>query len=306
MKKKHTLKIIAAAGACAMALTLLPAGSAQAAATYLPTKEVDYSYEDGKWVKEYSVNTTYNKRGAVVKSVDTEYVDGSKYVSTTKSTYKGSKLTSKKTYLKGKLIYKMNVSYKKGLPSVMKTKYGTRSAKTVFKYKGKLPVTVTATLYEKNKKNGYEKYIYKKGRLVSKTHYSYNRKIVDKYSYKNGDRVKTDFTTYTNGKKNFYGTTKDTYKKHRLVKSVTKTSDGMTTTYNYNKKGLQEKTTYKDPHYSYQMTNSYKYYKNNTVKQITFISDDGRKSKTVYSGFKKFKSTPASGILDECSPYLGE
>ncbi len=283
MKKKHTLKIIAAAGAFAMVLTLLPAGSAQAAATYLPTKEVQYSQENGKWVKTHSEDTIYNKRGAVVKSVNTEYIEGAKYVSTRKNTYKGSKLTSEKTYLNGKLIYKMKVSYKKGLPNVMKTKYGTRSAKTVFKYKGKLPVTVTTTLYEKNKKNGYEKYIYKKGRLVSKTHYSYNRKIVDKYSYKNGDRVKIVSTTYINGKKKYSGTSKYTYKKHRLVKCVD--SSGGTTTY------------------------SYKYYKNNTIKESIVTQNFGDmpfRMKTVYSGLKKFKSTPASSILDECRPYLGE
>ena len=56
----------AAAGAFAMALTLLPAGSAQAAYTYLPTKEVGYLYSenDGKWNFWYRVNNSRTYKGS--------------------------------------------------------------------------------------------------------------------------------------------------------------------------------------------------------------------------------------------------
>lgn len=100
----------------------------------------------------------------------------------------------------------------------MKTKYYGESARTVFKYKGKLPAAATTSLYAGNKKYGYEKYLYKKGRLASVTAYSSFENDLAKHSYKNGDRVKSVFYTYTNGRKKLDSTAKYTYKKHKLVK----------------------------------------------------------------------------------------
>ncbi len=299
--KKNTLKIIAATGACAMALTLLPAGSAQAAATYLPTKEVRYSYsEDGKWEKYYSESTSYNKKGAVVKNVTTRFDSDGKEVSTTKYSYKGSKLIGEKTYLNKELMYKMNVSYKKGLPRIVKAKHyffaKPTSSKTVFKYKGKLPVTVSF-YYGKDKVN-YWKNKYKKGKLISRSYYSAGGTIRRKDIYKNGDLVKSvDYATPKTVKKY-------SYKNHKLVKSVEKEDDSITTII-YNNKGLPEKETVKDSSSVETTTYSYKYYKNNTVMESLSQWVDPndpeniRKEKIVYSGFKKFKSTPAHSIVED-------
>ena len=311
--KKKTLSTSAAAGAFAMALTLLPAGSAQAASTYLPTKQVVYTQKDGKWVKNNSIKTSYNKKGAAIKTVSTFYQDNTVY--TTKRSYKGSNWTGEKCYSGNILTYKTSISYKKGLPRVMKTAYYnglSNPGKTVFKYKGKLPVTIS--LYMKGKKFGYWKNTFKKGRLISHAYYSADGEInqTETYSYKNGDLVKSSTYTYIGGKKELSGASKYTYKKHRLVKSVKKAGSEVTNT-TYNKKGLPVKETYKSSASSRQTTYSYKYYKNKAVKEILCqtkydFGDETRsyKSKNVYSGFKKFKSTPTPGIIEKYLTDVGQ
>ena len=276
--KKNTLRTIAAAGAFAMALTLLPAGSAQAASvSYLPTKSVSYDMDNGKWVKSAVGKISYNKKGLTKLSTSTSYLpDGSKSGPASKIvyTYSGSKLRTLKEYSGKDLLHSETNKYdKKGrLVKVKSILSMDMPAETTYKYKGKGKKPVSSVYYFQ-------------GRKSSSTKYSYR------------GRTETQKTTYTDGTKE--PATYRYNKSGRLIKMTTSSPDyKSTTTYKYDKWGNVTKLTSKNSYGSYVTKYSYQYYKKKFVKQeiatTTEYDTDGKltstsAAKTVYSGFKKFK-----------------
>ena len=297
MKKfKRTAAFIMALSMIISTVVSVPTQAAQKNYWWAYSKCEEYNYVDGKWEKESTDTNSYDKKGRITaSSYNSKY---SKYKYKYSYNSNGSTTTSyengKKT---GKTVYTYN-----------KNKKTTSTAKE-YDAKDKLVSTTKYTYDSKGNCTKRETTYKQKGRKkdVSTTKYTYKGKVIVKSVYKTSDGSKwvDEYSSKGIIKKSTYTNSNSDYKniyyynsKGYATKSEAHDSYSDTvTTYTNDKKGNTTKAvevmTIKDSQEKITTTYTYeyKYDKNGNMLQRLNYSNGEPTSKSVYSGYKKFKIT---------------
>lgn len=281
MKKR----ILILVGALALGLMLVPAAApAQAQTIYETTSQTTYTKPNGSWQKAWAMKQSFDSKGRIKKSENTNYDFNGKTESKFKNIYtydsKGRTKTHK-TYEDGKLAHQQKFSYSKN-----KT--------TIKNYNGKKYSYKTVDKFSKNKSTAIE--YDTKGKKINKTITKFDKKgNIKSYAMYAGSKL-----VYKNV---------NTIKKGKVTKSVS---------YNYEDGKLTDKTTTKNSYSGkYTTEKNYdndgklfhvtKYYtEKKTNRHITVWEKhymDGKVvSKTTYK-VKKFKSGKCKGLVKQITEY---